>query len=107
MQLADHVAYAVFRRYEHGDSQYFDVVASRFDSAGGVVHGLVHRQNIDPLCICLACVTRRPSEGGSNPTGHSPMSDLPCPAAALSSVAMDAGTRARAAMVMVLLKIGY
>lgn len=60
VQLADHVAYAVFRRYEHGDSQYFDVVASRFDSADGVVHGLVHRQNIDPRCMCLACVTRRP-----------------------------------------------
>ena len=43
VQLAGHVAYAVFRRYEHGDSEYFDVVASRFDSADGVVHGLVHR----------------------------------------------------------------
>ena len=52
VQLADHVAYAVFRRYEHGDSQYFDVVASRFDSADGVVHGLVHRQNIAPRCMC-------------------------------------------------------
>lgn len=60
VQLADHVAYAVFRRYEHGDSQYFDVIASRFDSADGVVHGLVHRQSLDPRCMCLACVTRRP-----------------------------------------------
>ena len=38
VQLAGHVAYAVFRRYEHGDSQYFDVVASRFDSADGVYY---------------------------------------------------------------------
>jgi hypothetical protein len=59
VQLADHVAYAVFRRYEHGDTQYFDLIASRFDSADGVVHGLVHRQSADPRCMCLACVTRR------------------------------------------------
>ncbi len=61
VQLADHIAYAVFRRYEHGDTQYFDLIASRFDSADGVVHGLVHRQLIDPRCMCLACVTRRQS----------------------------------------------
>jgi hypothetical protein len=59
VQLADHIAYAVYRRYEHGDTQYFDVIAPRFDAADGVVHGLVHRQNTDPRCMCLACVTRR------------------------------------------------
>ncbi len=60
LRVAGDRQYAVFRRYEHGDSQYFEVIASRFDSADGVVHGLVHRQNLDPRCMCLACVTRRP-----------------------------------------------
>lgn len=58
VQLADHIAYAVFRRYEHGDAQYFDVIASRFDMSDGVVHGLVHRQTSDPACMCLACANR-------------------------------------------------
>lgn len=59
MQLADHVAYAVFRRYNAHDAQYFDVVASKFDSAEGVVHGLSHKQAVDPDCMCIACATRR------------------------------------------------
>lgn len=59
MQLADHVAYAVFRRYNAHDAQYFDVVASKFDSADGVVHGLSHKQAVDPDCMCIACATRR------------------------------------------------
>jgi hypothetical protein len=61
VQLADHVAYAVYRRYEHGDIQYFDVFSNRFDSSDGVVHGLVHKQTAEPRCMCLACVTRAPS----------------------------------------------
>ena len=40
VQLADLIAYAVFRKFEHSDSSLFDVFASRFDSMGGVVHGL-------------------------------------------------------------------
>ena len=59
MQLADHVAYAVFRRYNAHDAQYFDVMASKFDAAGGVVHGLSHKQTVDPDCMCIACATRR------------------------------------------------
>jgi hypothetical protein len=31
VQLADHVAYAVFRRYEAKDANYFDPILSRFD----------------------------------------------------------------------------
>jgi hypothetical protein len=27
VQLADHIAYAVFRRYNAGDAQYFDVMS--------------------------------------------------------------------------------
>lgn len=59
IQLADHVAYAVFRRYNAGDTNYFDIVASRFDSEGGIIHGLAHKQLNFPDCTCPACMSRR------------------------------------------------
>ena len=40
LQLADLVAYAVFRHLQAGDSRFFDVIKNRFDAAHGVVHGL-------------------------------------------------------------------
>ena len=43
IQLADLIAYALFRHFERGDSKYYDVIAHRFDAEGGVVHGLYHR----------------------------------------------------------------
>lgn len=62
VQLADHVAYAVFRRYNASDSTYFDMIASKFDAAEGVVHGLAHKQAVDPQCMCVACMSRRISQ---------------------------------------------
>ncbi|MFO0837165.1 MAG: DUF3800 domain-containing protein [Phycisphaerae bacterium] len=60
IQVADHIAYAVFRRFSSGDTSYFDVIGSRFDSdASGVIHGLAHLQKIDQNCMCPACITRR------------------------------------------------
>lgn len=59
VQLADHISYAVFRRYNAGDTSYFDIIASKFDSVGGTVHGLNHKQTYNPMCMCLACHTRR------------------------------------------------
>jgi Protein of unknown function (DUF3800) len=59
VQLADHVAYAVFRRYNAGDTNYFDIIASKFDMADGVIHGLTHKQNVDLNCMCPACMSRR------------------------------------------------
>ena len=59
IQLADHIAYAVFRRYNHGDSQYFDIIAHKFHQTDGVVHGLAHKQKSNPRCMCLACSSRR------------------------------------------------
>ena len=59
VQLADHVAYAVFRRYEAQDTSYFDIISSRFDEHDNKVHGLVHKQSFDPRCMCVACATRR------------------------------------------------
>ena len=40
IQLADLVAYAIFRYFEKGDNRFFPIIEPRFDSEGGVVHGL-------------------------------------------------------------------
>lgn len=39
IQLADLVAYSIFRNLEKNDSLYWDVVKDCFDQEGGVVHG--------------------------------------------------------------------
>jgi hypothetical protein len=59
IQIADCVAYAVFRRYNSGDTQYFDIIAAKFDEAGGVLHGLAHKQSNVQVCMCPACMSRR------------------------------------------------
>ena len=43
IQLADLIAYALFRHFEHGGSKYYQVIKNRFDAEGGVVHGLYRR----------------------------------------------------------------
>lgn len=58
-QVADHVAYSVFRRYSAGDTNYLDVIVNRFDSDGKVIHGLCHLQSGIPSCMCPACLSRR------------------------------------------------
>ena len=40
IQLADLVAYALFRKFEHGDDQFASIFESRIDTAGGIQHGL-------------------------------------------------------------------
>ena len=63
IQLADHIAYAVFRRYQSGDTQYLDRIAHKFDTAeDGVVYGLVHKEANSPNCMCIACLSRRTAE---------------------------------------------
>jgi hypothetical protein len=59
VQLADLVAYTVFRRYEAGDTSLLDILLPRFDSEGGKIHGLVHKQTNDRQCMCPACMSRR------------------------------------------------
>ncbi|MCC6368956.1 MAG: DUF3800 domain-containing protein [Bryobacterales bacterium] len=59
IQLADHVAYSVFRRYNSGDAQYMDIIANRFDEADGVIHGLSHKHNFRDTCTCPGCLSRR------------------------------------------------
>lgn len=43
IQLADLVAFAMYRRYQHGDGTFFDIIRDCFDSEGGVVHGLYEK----------------------------------------------------------------
>ena len=57
IQLADLLAWAVWRRYEHADARYFDPMIRRFDSEGGVIYGLVHRHS-ERECFCPACMSR-------------------------------------------------
>lgn len=57
--LADHIAYAVFRRYNANDLTYFNCVEGRFYQDSGVMHGLAHRQTYNDRCTCPACLTRR------------------------------------------------
>jgi len=60
VQLADHIAYAVFRRYERSDCTYFDIIASRFDTdESGKLHGLLHMHNLPAECMCPACLSRK------------------------------------------------
>ena len=58
VQLADLLAWAVWRRYEYRDTRYFDQVVRRFDTEGGVIHGLVHRKLSTDDCHCPACLSR-------------------------------------------------
>jgi hypothetical protein len=58
VQLADHVAYAVFRRYEAGDTSYLDIILPKFDAEEGRLHGLVHKQIVEGRCLCPACMSR-------------------------------------------------
>lgn len=64
IQLTDHIAYAVFRRYNASDSVYFDCLESHFDWSDGVMHGLVHWQRYRRNCMCPACVTRKLADRG-------------------------------------------
>lgn len=43
IQLADLIAYAIFRHYERGDAKLFSIIQHRFDAEGGVTHGLYVR----------------------------------------------------------------
>ena len=58
IQLADLVAWSVWRRYEYGDTRFFDKIVSRFDYEGGVIHGLVHYRPTTEACHCPGCLSR-------------------------------------------------
>lgn len=58
-QLADHIAYSVFRRYNSEDISYFNCIEKRFYQKDGIIYGLVHCQINNPSCTCPACMSRR------------------------------------------------
>lgn len=43
MQLADLVAYSIYRNYEHKDAQFFSIFTDRLDKHAGQIHGLCER----------------------------------------------------------------
>jgi hypothetical protein len=58
IQYADLVSYAIWRKYEENDDEFFSVISDWFDSEGGVVHGLHHYRNRNDSCDCPSCVSR-------------------------------------------------
>jgi len=40
IQLADLLAYSVFKKYEQNDDQFFSIISNRLDTEGGIIHGL-------------------------------------------------------------------
>jgi predicted RNA-binding protein Jag len=59
VQLADHLAYAVFRRYNANDLTYMNIIENRFDERDGVICGLAHKISTYRTCKCPACLSRR------------------------------------------------
>lgn len=59
IQLADHVSYAVRRRYECADLNYFNIIEGNFDADSDRIHGLVHKQTLLQDCTCPACIIKR------------------------------------------------
>lgn len=55
VQYADLVAYALWRNFEKGDTQFFDVISDSFDREGRAVHGLHHYKEKNLFCDCPAC----------------------------------------------------
>lgn len=49
IQLADLVAFAIYRNFQASDSQYFDIIKNCFDSYAGTVHGLNVRRKLKPF----------------------------------------------------------
>ena len=63
VQLADHVAYAVFRYYHAHDNNYLKLVLDRFQSDGKIMQGLRHLESGIENCTCPACLTARAHTG--------------------------------------------
>ncbi|NMC44889.1 MAG: DUF3800 domain-containing protein [candidate division Zixibacteria bacterium] len=59
LQVADLVSYAIFRRYERGDTSLLDRIIHRFYRDDTVIHGLMHHTARYWECTCPACLSRR------------------------------------------------
>lgn len=53
IQLADLVAFAIYRHFQAGDSQYYEIIEKCFDSVGGTVHGLNVRRAPQPQGVSV------------------------------------------------------
>jgi hypothetical protein len=58
IQLADLIAYSMWRKYEFQDGRFLDPITGRFDADGGVIHGMVHWKPKNKDCWCPACMSR-------------------------------------------------
>ena len=58
IQLADHIAYSIFRRYEFADLSYYNEFEGFFDSEDGKIHGLCHK-TLSKNCTCAHCAQKR------------------------------------------------
>ncbi|MDR0649430.1 MAG: DUF3800 domain-containing protein [Synergistaceae bacterium] len=58
IQLADHIAYSIFRRYEHADLTYYNIIEGYFDSVDGRLHGLCH-STLKQSCTCPYCMQKK------------------------------------------------
>ena len=60
VQLADFVAFWIFRAYTNQDHEILDRLLPVFDQeANGPIHGLVHLVDDYSTCSCAACLSRR------------------------------------------------
>ncbi len=66
IQFADLVTYAIWRRFEQGDDEFFNLIRHRFDTDGGVVHGLLHERYAEASCDCPYCGSRRKGQLGTS-----------------------------------------
>jgi len=56
IQLADLVAFAIYRNFEHGDPTFFQEIEKTFDAEGGVQHGLFIKSTLkNQLALDLDC----------------------------------------------------
>ncbi len=58
IQLADHIAYSVFRRYEHGDLICYNVIEGCFDANQDRMYGLCHKTQ-SYRCTCPYCIQKK------------------------------------------------
>lgn len=49
IQLADLVAFSIYRHHQAGDSQFYDIIKNCFDSYAGTIHGLHVRRALKPV----------------------------------------------------------
>jgi hypothetical protein len=58
IQLADHIAYSVFKRYEHADLTYYNIIEGVFDAEDGKIHGICHK-TYNQSCTCAHCAQKK------------------------------------------------